>query len=489
MIEYEYGFSTHQGAREYQEDTCKHFPMRSSKAKSGGSPGSSHAFSLLAVLCDGMGGHAGGARASSSANSVFWEAYKANLKDDTVDRNRQALREALKLSNAGIAQIVAQNPNLQGMGCTLVAVRFHPDGMLWLSVGDSPLYLIQGGPARRINQDHSLAPMLDNMVSSGELTAEAAYNHPQRNALRSAVMGSKIELVDDERKDFLPLSVGDWVIIASDGIQSLTEAQITHEVHRHHARGAQAVADALVKAVLEQQVPYQDNVTVMVVTPYEVDRAGVRLAPKLRLSGGGTERIAASGLGTAAAGPAVWAAAGALAVCVLWAGYALFSGPSRPPETGGAIAAKPAQPTDGQVPPATTPVLGNAPPAPAAIPAATPPLKDPKDWTSAETRKFQREHGLTVDGDAGPQVRRKFEELNTPKPAQVQPAVPVINATPPVTGPGQPATRAPSPADQPQPAPNKPVDPTAAATAQQGPNELATNPIEQPPVQQRRSWW
>ena len=120
---------------------------------------------LTAVLADGMGGHTGGALASGLACKFFLHAY-ATSSGDVPAR----LAEALDLANAAIAHETAENPALSGMGCTLIGAAFGPDGIEWVSVGDSPLFLVRKGEIVLLNEDHSLAPEIDKLAAAGKIT-------------------------------------------------------------------------------------------------------------------------------------------------------------------------------------------------------------------------------------------------------------------------------------------------------------------------------
>ena len=280
MIEFEYGNASYIGDREYQEDECRYELLTPSKISGPNSIEADTAAAVLAVLADGMGGHTGGALASQTAIEAFIEIFKqvGSSGENTLARNRKQLHNAIVASNNSIASKVQNDIELDGMGCTLVGVRFDRRGMLWISVGDSPLYLYRDGKIVQSNQDHSLAPMLDRLVERHELTTYEANNHPQRNALHSAVTGADIKLVDNPEK-FFPLKSGDWIVLASDGIQTMSTAQIAESIRQHRMNGAQAVADALIEAVRKINEPYQDNTTIMVIAPYKVDKKTNRRQP------------------------------------------------------------------------------------------------------------------------------------------------------------------------------------------------------------------
>jgi protein phosphatase len=148
------------------------------------------------------------------------------------------------------------------MGCTLVGVVFGPDGVEWVSVGDSPLFLVRKGEIVLLNEDHSLAPEIDKLAARGKISWDQAMADPRRHVLRSALTGTEIELVDHSHRP-LALQPGDVVVLASDGIHTLSHAEIAQLVSG--AAGPDAAADALLAAVEAAGDAYQDNTTVVVV--------------------------------------------------------------------------------------------------------------------------------------------------------------------------------------------------------------------------------
>jgi PPM family protein phosphatase len=241
-VGFEHAIRASQGARSYQEDAAAVRP------DAGG---------LIAALADGMGGHAGGAVASELASTTFLGAYAASPGEAD-----ERLSEALLSANTAIAREADASPSLHGMGCTLVGVAFLPGGMNWISVGDSPLYLIRAGALSRLNEDHSLAPEIDRLAEMGRISWADAKTDPHRHVLRSALTGTEIEMIDRPRAP-LSLEAADTVIIASDGIHSIAEAEIARIVAA--APTPDAAAEALLAAVAAADDPHQDNTTVVVV--------------------------------------------------------------------------------------------------------------------------------------------------------------------------------------------------------------------------------
>lgn len=249
------------GARNYQEDTALVWPSADAAAAATDvqATPTNGAAPLVAVLADGMGGHAGGALASRMACESFIKSYAA-----TELPEKERLVEALRAANDAIAATVTSNPMLNGMGSTLVGVVFGSDGVEWVSVGDSPLLLYRRGQIALLNEDHSLAPELDRLAAAGKMTAEDARKDPRRHMLRSAVTGDDIDMVDLSRKP-LQVEPGDYIILASDGLQTLETGEIERVVTAYAADGPQAVANALIRAVEAVRDPHQDNATVVAV--------------------------------------------------------------------------------------------------------------------------------------------------------------------------------------------------------------------------------
>lgn len=258
MLAFEHASRATKGARSYQEDTAL-FWSGPDAVQSERGAGEANGAAVLAVLADGMGGHAGGALASRMACESFVKAYAAQ-----EGSNRERLVEGLSAANQSIADTVDSNPMLAGMGSTLVGVTFGADGIEWVSVGDSPLLLYRRGEIALLNEDHSLAPELDRLAAAGAISEEEAKRDPRRHMLRSAVTGDDIDLIDLSRRP-LKIEPGDYIILASDGLQTLEPVEIERIVTAYAEDGATAVANALIRAVEALKDPHQDNATVIAV--------------------------------------------------------------------------------------------------------------------------------------------------------------------------------------------------------------------------------
>ena len=208
----------------------------------------------VVVVADGMGGHASGEIASRLAVRAFVEAY------GTEGRPSDRLRAGLDRANRAIDDAVRKNLSLDGMGTTLVAAAVTTDGLEWVSVGDSPLFLYRDGRLKRLNEDHSMAPVIAAMREIDPATARGM----NPNELRSALVGFALTMVDASPMPEL-LRPRDLILLASDGLNTLDEGEMTSIIAGRHGDGPEAVKDALLAAVAARDAPAQDNVTVALI--------------------------------------------------------------------------------------------------------------------------------------------------------------------------------------------------------------------------------
>lgn len=237
------------GARPYQEDDF---------GLTGFGGRDAHGCDLLMVLADGMGGHRGGAEASRLAVAAGVETFRR-----TPGGAAARLRAALDEANAAVGRRAAET-GYTNMGCTLVACAVTGDGAAhWISVGDSPLWLLRdggGGGIKRLNLDHSMRPVLEALVQTGRLAADEV-DEGSFNQLRSALTGEELNLVD-EGADPVRLEVGDRLVLASDGLETLPDDEIRRLGGGN--RTADAIVSDLLAAVEAAGAPKQDNVTAVV---------------------------------------------------------------------------------------------------------------------------------------------------------------------------------------------------------------------------------
>ncbi|WP_170790014.1 PP2C family protein-serine/threonine phosphatase [Ruegeria lacuscaerulensis] len=218
------------------------------------------------VVADGMGGHAAGDIASELVIKAWRGALDPEL--ETGAPSKPALIDALPLAAMQANALIAQHSEEQGdgfnMGSTLLGTLLMGSDVYWISIGDSPLYLFRDGALRQINEDHSMAPIIDAQCAEGKLTQDEAHTHPDRNQLTSVIMGAAIPKVDCPEHP-VALTASDVLIAGSDGLQYLSDAEIEAIVQAQSGDLAQDIADALWQALRDKGDPDQDNASIAVV--------------------------------------------------------------------------------------------------------------------------------------------------------------------------------------------------------------------------------
>ncbi|WP_072387349.1 PP2C family serine/threonine-protein phosphatase [Hyphomicrobium sp. CS1BSMeth3] len=213
---------------------------------------------VLLVLADGLGGHANGAEAARLVAETFRERVPGGGFRKPEDR-RRALDETIQEVNQRI--LAASNPadGERSMGSTAVAAIVAEGRLRWISVGDSHLYVWRRGRLAKLNADHSQAGI---MIRQGYATDHPAVLNA-RSLLASALTGSSIEEIDAPVDD-LALARDDVVLLASDGLDGLNGTEIARIIGETFASGAEAIANALIAAVIAHRLQRQDNATVVV---------------------------------------------------------------------------------------------------------------------------------------------------------------------------------------------------------------------------------
>ena len=202
----------------------------------------------LWIVADGMGGAAAGDVASMLAVSTIQARFAAG--GDLVSATRGA--------HDAILSAPAEGRGKAGMGATVVALTIGNGGYEIVWVGDSRAYLLRDGVLSELTHDHSL---VQDMVDRGEITAEEARQHPQRNVITQALggLGIAAPVPDRVNGDLRP---GDVFLLCTDGLNGeLGSQQI--ELLVKHAKGPHDAARKLVEAALK--AGGRDNVTAVVI--------------------------------------------------------------------------------------------------------------------------------------------------------------------------------------------------------------------------------
>jgi protein phosphatase len=227
----------------------------------------------IAVVADGMGGHACGDRASALAIEEFAALDAASL---SVEQVHNAIRSA----NEAIVSEAAAAPEKNGMGTTLtgVALVAHGGSPHWLvfNLGDSRVYRLAAGTAIQLTSDHS---EVAELVARGQITSEQARRHPLRNIVTRSLGVDPLEPVDVWV--FPPSSLGDAFLACSDGLTNELDDTAIGSIAGSAATAGDA-AVALVEAAV--RAGGRDNVTAVVLRAeadtHDVDEVDVNTAPR-----------------------------------------------------------------------------------------------------------------------------------------------------------------------------------------------------------------
>ncbi len=201
----------------------------------------------LWVVADGLGGHRGGERASRVAVDEVVEAF---LKGKGGASAR--LRKAVEAAHRAVLRDADDQPDRQGMGCTLVAAAAAHNLLHVCHAGDVRCYVGQGGELVAVTRDHSAVAELG--LDPGEL-----HGHPMRHVVTRAV---GVDLAGGPECSTWPLEGVDRILLCTDGLWSVVPGDVMCGV-LYKAPDPQSAADRLVR--LANHAGGRDNVTVIVV--------------------------------------------------------------------------------------------------------------------------------------------------------------------------------------------------------------------------------
>jgi len=239
------------------------------------SPGTTPANQSLLILADGMGGMGHGDLAASQVVENFIKFYLIAVQQNMDIEERFKL--GLDGANDAISRLVADDPDKQGMGATLIALLWDEaeQSIYWLSVGDSLIQLnVSGKPLQRLNEKHTWGEQKDSVQLQEQVAALSEEELDERkDVLCSAVDGSAIDFIDLQTAGY-SLSIHEQVLIASDGLETLGDRKIEELVDTELTGFSDAELDkkidsisaavhSVIAAVDEADMPNQDNTTLM----------------------------------------------------------------------------------------------------------------------------------------------------------------------------------------------------------------------------------
>jgi protein phosphatase len=215
----------------------------------------------LWLVADGMGGHAGGARASQIAR----DTVQSGVADG------QPLTEAVMAAHHAIRSEQRERPEYNDMGTTIVALLEHDSDYRICWVGDSRAYRFSPKSNRLelLTSDHNVAGVL---VASGALSPDEATRHPQRHVLTDCLglAGEEAPRVDVLEGQWAP---GEIILLCSDGLSGELDDREMERIFRDDgAADASALVDTLLQGALAAGA--HDNVSVVAVAAPDLPRRG-----------------------------------------------------------------------------------------------------------------------------------------------------------------------------------------------------------------------
>ncbi|MBL0169693.1 MAG: Stp1/IreP family PP2C-type Ser/Thr phosphatase [Gemmatimonadaceae bacterium] len=206
---------------------------------------------VLAVVCDGMGGHEGGEVASRLAIDAIEQHFREDAKDPAA-----SLARAVEKANRTVYDASQQDEKLKGMGTTCTALLVKGDQAYCAHVGDSRLYLVRDRDIFLMTEDHS---EVMELVRRGIISREEARHHPDKNVILRA-LGVRRDVQVTSWPQPFGVRANDRFLICSDGLYDLVEdADILGAVLSY---GTQEACDRLVS--LARDHGGFDNISVAV---------------------------------------------------------------------------------------------------------------------------------------------------------------------------------------------------------------------------------
>jgi PPM family protein phosphatase len=232
---------------------------------------SAYAGRHLAVVADGMGGHAGGDVASAATVLDMIHLDRGDYEGDAGT----TLADEIQTANSLLSELVHINPKLAGMGTTVTALLLAEGKLHFAHIGDSRAYRLRDGKFEQVSIDHTF---VQRLIDEGRLRPEEAETHPHKNVLMR-VLGD-VDASPELDLDTLEVRPGERWLLCSDGLNYVAGHAVERTVRE--TRDLRECVETLVDLTLEAGSP--DNVTVVMLeiveeTPDDVSTAAVEVIP------------------------------------------------------------------------------------------------------------------------------------------------------------------------------------------------------------------
>ena len=247
---------------------------------------SAYAGHHLAVVADGMGGHAGGDVASASTVLDLIHLDRTGHEDPA-----NVLADEIQTANSILSELVRTSPKLAGMGTTVTALLLHDDKLEFAHIGDSRAYRLKNNVFEQVSVDHTF---VQRLIDEGRLRPEEADVHPHRNVLMR-VLGD-VDASPELDLASHPAEPGERWLLSSDGLDTVVPDHVIEDAMRY-SDSLQDAVDRLVQLTLDGGAP--DNVTVVMVEVAEATKEELAQAEALAAAARPAEAVR----GTAATPP------------------------------------------------------------------------------------------------------------------------------------------------------------------------------------------
>lgn len=218
----------------------------------------------LAILADGMGGHLGGEIASSLSVDSILQVVQDTIDNPPDDENSEfsheslCLKKAVEHANQLVHSTQMSQPELKGMGTTIVAALFYNNQVSIAHIGDSRCYLFRKNTLEQITKDHSL---LQELIDRGFYTPEEAKKSTNKNLVTRALGIDAFATPDIQENIVL---VGDTFLLCSDGLTDLVEDEFIGLTLERFSDNLEMAAKHLISKANHNGG--KDNISVMLCT-------------------------------------------------------------------------------------------------------------------------------------------------------------------------------------------------------------------------------
>lgn len=217
---------------------------------------------LLAIVCDGMGGAKAGNVASRLTADEVAELTKEELSQtEDIKDARSIIRRAMRTVNRKLYRMAKNDPNLSGMGTTIVCAFVTDEGVLVMNIGDSRAYLVSDGAIEQVTRDHS---MVEEMIRNGQITREESRSHPGKHIITMAI-GPDDDILPDAYE--FTLKKEDRLLLCTDGLHNMLTDEEILDIISGASNGDEACRRLIDAANAHGG---RDNITAVLCTPAEV---------------------------------------------------------------------------------------------------------------------------------------------------------------------------------------------------------------------------